>query len=151
MRNQEYKYTHHRNVRSICWNLSTDFINVNKFGAFSVILRGRRACPRPAQKMPTKRLCLLSQNGENVLIFDFQMLSSMMQGGGKLTWQKDYMWFPFSKFYGCIYTCTFNYFCCTDHSYFKLCPSGYEQEFESKPEMLLETKQINYNVGELGM
>ena len=38
MLNQEYKYTHRRSVRSICWNLCTDFINVNRFGAFSVIL-----------------------------------------------------------------------------------------------------------------
>ena len=40
MRNQEYEYTYtqRRSVRSICWNLCTDFINVNKFGAFSAIL-----------------------------------------------------------------------------------------------------------------
>ena len=40
MRNQEYEYTYtqRRSVRSICWNLCTDFIDVNKCGAFSTIL-----------------------------------------------------------------------------------------------------------------
>ena len=38
MRNQEYEYTHRRSVRLIGWNLGTDFINVDKFGAFSAIL-----------------------------------------------------------------------------------------------------------------
>ena len=59
VRNQDYEYTHRRSERSICWNVCTDFITVNKFGAFSAIRRS------------------LGQNGENVLISDFQMLASM--------------------------------------------------------------------------
>ena len=63
VQNQEHEYTHRRSVWSICWNLWTAFININKFGAFSAILdKDRRS---------------LGQNGENVLISDFQMLASM--------------------------------------------------------------------------
>ena len=58
MRNQKYEYTHRRSVRSICWNLCTDFINVNIFGAFSAILDKensklfRGACPRTPPHPP---------------------------------------------------------------------------------------------------
>ena len=88
--NQEYEYRHCRNVRSIGWNLCTDFINVDKFGAFSAILdkenskifRGGMPPHPPPLENGSRRgsLCLtcsLGQNGENVLIFYFQMLASM--------------------------------------------------------------------------
>ena len=92
MRNQEYEYTHCHSVRSICWNLCTDFINVNKFGAFSAILDkenskifwgegGECVPPHPPRKRSCRgSSCLwrsLDQNGENVLISDFQMLASV--------------------------------------------------------------------------
>ena len=91
VRNQKYEYTYtqRRSVRSICWNLCTDFINVNKFGAFSAIIdkensknfRGGGHVPAPPRKRSRRgSSCLrrsLGQNGENVLISDFQMLASM--------------------------------------------------------------------------
>ena len=88
VRNQEYEYTHRRSMRSICWNLCTDFINASKFGAFSAspaienskIFRGTMP-PDPPRKRSHRGSSglwhLLGQNGENVLISDFQMLESM--------------------------------------------------------------------------
>ena len=86
MQNQEYEYTHHRSVRSICWNPCTDFIIVDKFGTFSVILdkenskifRGSLPPHPPRKRSYRGSSCLwrsLGQNGENVLISDFQMLA----------------------------------------------------------------------------
>ena len=88
MRNQEYEYTHRRSMRSICWNLCTDFINVDKFGAVLAILdkenskifRGSMPPHPPSKRSRRGSSCLgrsLSHNGENVLISDFHMLASM--------------------------------------------------------------------------
>ena len=90
IQNQEYEYTHRCSERSICWNLCTDFINVDKFEAFSAILDKEKSKifwgTMPLHP-PRKRLCRgnsclqrsLGQNGENVLISDFQMLASMSE------------------------------------------------------------------------
>ena len=75
MRNQEYEYTHRRSVRSICWNLCTDFINGDKFWAFSAILDKENSkifrgsmLPHPPRKYSHRgSSCLrhsLSQNGD---------------------------------------------------------------------------------------
>ena len=78
MRNQEYEYAHRWSVQSICWNLCTDFVNVNKFGAFSAFLDKENS--NIFRGKGGGGACLwrsIGQNGENVLISDFQMLASM--------------------------------------------------------------------------
>ena len=60
IQNQEYEYTHRCSERSICWNLCTDFINVDKFEAFSAILDKEKSKifwgTMPLHP-PRKRLC----------------------------------------------------------------------------------------------